>query len=627
MRLFWQFVRKNSFVIVGVILAACNLPGAGGGVPTETPVYDGPMIEGTVTVESLEALILESFPVQVNVTANGNLPDGCTTIKESKVVREANVFILTLATIRPEGESCTQSLVPYSEVVALDVNGLTAGTYTVVAGEATTSFTLDVDNIAPGEEGEGDGTTTTVSSISGVVFHDECGIIGGEGGEPAVPFGGCVALDDGGHRANGTKENSEPGIEGIEVALSGGACPGVVLETTFTNADGFYSFAGLDEGPYCISIDELANPNSGILIPGEWTTPELGNAQLDVNLAAGEILFNTNFGWDYQFLPLQDGDEATPPANAEEKTCEDAAKFVSETIEDDTRVAAGQTFVKSWTLKNEGTCRWEKTYKLVFVSGERMNEDNLSLPVKVPPGEEVTLSLELVAPSKSGTYRSDFKLQDEFGNRFGLGDDDKTFWVQIVVEGSLVDLDFGEPDWRDGFVTGDNWFLVDDPDVEFSINNNRFQMKAVKKDILDRWGLAYYPDTDNFYIEGAFVTGEACAGLDRYGFIVRAEPNAGYVINISCNGQFRVYSWNGTTYKALQEWTSASSISTGPNQKNVVGVVLRSTKIRLIVNNVEIASFTDTTFKKGGFGLMIGSTNTNNLKIFVEEVQVWELED
>jgi hypothetical protein len=294
-------------------------------------------------------------------------------------------------------------------------------------------------------------------------------------------------------------------------------------------------------------------------------------------------------------------------------------------VEDDTRVAAGQKFTKSWTLKNEGTCRWEKTYKLVFVSGERMEDDNHLLPVKVPPGEEITISIELTAPEEGGTYRSDFKLQDEFGNRFGLGDDDKTFWVQVVVEGQLVDLDFGDPDFRDSFVTGDFWFLVDDTDVKFSVSDSRLQMRAINKEINDRWGMAYYPDIDDFYIEGTFVTGDDCAGLDRYGFIVRGEPNAGYVINITCSGQFRVYVWDGS-YRALQEWTTASAINVGPNQTNVVGVVFRDTKMRLIVNNIEIASFTDTTFNAGEFGLMIASRNTNNFRVYVEEVSVWELE-
>jgi inhibitor of cysteine peptidase len=53
------------------------------GEPTSTTPPDAQedkVITGTARVEAIEILILESFPVQVNVVARGNLPDGCTTI-------------------------------------------------------------------------------------------------------------------------------------------------------------------------------------------------------------------------------------------------------------------------------------------------------------------------------------------------------------------------------------------------------------------------------------------------------------------------------------------------------------------------------------------------------------------
>lgn len=101
-------------------------------------------------VEPLEVILLESFPVQAQVRVERNLPDGCTELHEISVEQQGQEFILTLTTRRPTGDvACTQALVPFEEVVDLDIRGLEAGTYTVTAQEEQTTFTLEEDNLLP----------------------------------------------------------------------------------------------------------------------------------------------------------------------------------------------------------------------------------------------------------------------------------------------------------------------------------------------------------------------------------------------------------------------------------------------------------------------------------------------
>ena len=104
---------------------------------------------GKAIIDSAEVLILESFPVQVNVQINGSLQDGCTELHRIDQVREENTFFVTVETIRPVDEECTEALVPFTEVTSLDVAGLPAGEYTVDVNGFTTSFELQVDNVAP----------------------------------------------------------------------------------------------------------------------------------------------------------------------------------------------------------------------------------------------------------------------------------------------------------------------------------------------------------------------------------------------------------------------------------------------------------------------------------------------
>ena len=109
-------------------------------------------------------------------------------------------------------------------------------------------------------------------------------------------------------------------------------------------------------------------------------------------------------------------------------------KFVKDVATpDNTRVRRNQHFVKTWRLKNAGSCTWTPDYALVFVDGSQMQGQPIHLPGNVAPGESINLSLGLVAPSRPGTHRGYWMLQGPTG-RFGMGDSaSQPFWVQVVV--------------------------------------------------------------------------------------------------------------------------------------------------------------------------------------------------
>jgi len=117
----------------------------------------------------------------------------------------------------------------------------------------------------------------------------------------------------------------------------------------------------------------------------------------------------------------------------------DAIKFVKDvTVPDNTQVSPNAPFIKTWRLRNTGTCTWTTSYALVFVSGDPMGAPKSTpLTENVPPGNAADISVSLVAPGQPGTYRANFKLRNAGGQVFGLGDDgSKPFWAQIKVAGS-----------------------------------------------------------------------------------------------------------------------------------------------------------------------------------------------
>lgn len=131
-------------------------------------------------------------------------------------------------------------------------------------------------------------------------------------------------------------------------------------------------------------------------------------------------------------IPATDTPALTPTATA----CKNSANFVADvTVPDGTNFTSGESFVKTWRLKNNGSCPWTSQYQLVFTGGDRMSAAaSKALPSRVAPGDSVDLSVNLQAPASNGTYRALWMLQDPNGQTFGIGSQAQTaFWVEITV--------------------------------------------------------------------------------------------------------------------------------------------------------------------------------------------------
>jgi hypothetical protein len=121
-----------------------------------------------------------------------------------------------------------------------------------------------------------------------------------------------------------------------------------------------------------------------------------------------------------QFLP---GTVFAPRPVAAATPCSDWAQFISDvTVPDGTSFAPGATFVKTWRLKNIGTCTWTTSYAAVFVSGSQMGAPAVvNLLSSVTPGATVDITVNMTAPSAPGHYVGYWKLRNASGGLFGIG--------------------------------------------------------------------------------------------------------------------------------------------------------------------------------------------------------------
>jgi hypothetical protein len=123
---------------------------------------------------------------------------------------------------------------------------------------------------------------------------------------------------------------------------------------------------------------------------------------------------------------LPGGVTATPPL------C-DALIFDPATIDvnvpDNTEMQLGQEFVKTWRVRNNGSCTWGAGYGLVFSYGDRLSGVPQPFSGVVAPGQEVEVSVNFTAPTQAGVYVSGWQMANASGTPFP-----RVFYVKIVVK-------------------------------------------------------------------------------------------------------------------------------------------------------------------------------------------------
>jgi len=341
---------KQKMIILLTIVAILGLAACSGqeeeptatAIPA-TEVADAVPTSGTAPVDSVQMMMMESFPIQVNVLVRGELPDACTSIDDTVITKNGNTFAVAMSTIRTDCTS-TDVSVPFEETVSLDVADLPAGTYGVDVNGMKGSFTFTMDNVAIAP------TPTLMPT--------------------PVPEPTAVI---------------EPTAVPTETAVLTETAP-ITPTTTITDTAPITSTATLTDCTNIIGyIDDI-------------------------------------------------------------------------TIPDDTVFAFDDEIVKTWRLRNDGTCTWGEGYTAVYIGGDDLIGPITQTIESVAPNDTIDLTITFTAPAAEGTYRENWQIADANGTPFGVGGfDSEAFWLQVQVSGNAEPEATAEPGtavigglvWRD----------------------------------------------------------------------------------------------------------------------------------------------------------------------------------
>jgi hypothetical protein len=253
------------------------------------------------------------------------------------------------------------------------------------------------------------------------------------------------------------------------------------------------------------------------------------------------------------------------PVTVPPSSC-DKAQFIADvTIPDGTVMSPGQTFKKTWSLKNVGTCAWVKgTYQIVFFSGEQMGAPaSLAFAEDVPVGRTANFSVDMTAPSTAGSYRGFWMFKNASGQLFGIGSlANRPWWVDIKVSGGPVTpgtpvtpgpnmaYDFATNACAATWYTGAGQIPAnqcpgtdgDPKGFVLKVSNPRLESGTTDT----RPGIITFPqNVQNGYIQGFFPAFRVQNG-DRFRSVINCEYNAtscyvAFRLDYELGGQIRTF--------------------------------------------------------------------------------------
>jgi uncharacterized protein YkwD len=161
-----------------------------------------------------------------------------------------------------------------------------------------------------------------------------------------------------------------------------------------------------------------------------------------------------------------------PPQPANAPDCTNSASFVSDvTIPDNSEVAAGSPFTKTWRVSNTGTCIWGSDYTLAHYSEERMGAPD-AVPLAITyPGQTADISVNLLAPNSLGTHRGNFVIKNPARLIMKIGSDSRLWLViKVVADISNATAVPGTPGTGAGLVTSTCAFSAEISNVTETID-------------------------------------------------------------------------------------------------------------------------------------------------------------
>ena len=126
---------------LGIAFAALPDDPVGGDQTTTTPPVQPGAVRAPVYVDSVELVLLESYPVQVHASVKGNLPTPCHRLAwDLSDPDPSGRIVLELYSTVDADAVCVEVLEPFEQ--SIDIGSFTGGSYVLVVDGVEYPFTI-----------------------------------------------------------------------------------------------------------------------------------------------------------------------------------------------------------------------------------------------------------------------------------------------------------------------------------------------------------------------------------------------------------------------------------------------------------------------------------------------------
>jgi hypothetical protein len=163
----------------------------------------------------------------------------------------------------------------------------------------------------------------------------------------------------------------------------------------------------------------------------EWTAPDdagdyVVSAAIGPSGQRSSVPISVGASEPEETPPAADTPTATPKPGDEPPEvagdlpgCLNSAYVADVTVPDNTRFEKGEAFVKTWRVRNSGSCAWPEDTRLVFGSGEMLGAPQSVDVGPLDVGGTTDISVDMAAPDSDGGFKGTWRLAYGGGSSFG----------------------------------------------------------------------------------------------------------------------------------------------------------------------------------------------------------------
>lgn len=190
----------------------------------------------------------------------------------------------------------------------------------------------------------------------------------------------------------------------------------------------------------------------------------------------------------------------------------------------------------------------------------------------------------------------------------------------------IDELNLGAPDASYNFDSKGAFYTYSDSTSQVEVKDGTLQYKIYDSISYTIWSYSAL-ELQDYYFEISVRMPDNCTGKDRGGVIFGTplgETEEGLNYQISCDGMYRLFLWDGSQTITLVPWTSSSELDAGPGKTNKIGVIHQGEKITLYINGELVDQLSDDTYVgEARIGINMGVDNHDNVTIYFDDAAYW----